>query len=60
MRPAGFEPATKGFKYSSNFSLAWTISPSGELKKIKTQKPGARISLSAAAGVIVGAHPASL
>lgn len=64
MRPAGFEPATKGFKISDSFLPAWTISPSdtdflGNLyrgRALNQTFPEEYLN----AGIIVEAHPASL
>ena len=55
MRPAGFEPATKGFKASPRFREARTIS-SSRVDVAKSLREAGRSS----AGIIVGAHPASL
>lgn len=66
MRPAGFEPATKGFKHSDGFPPAWTISPSDQRIDFSNQpshqRPGAVLSVfqQLEAGVIVESHPASL
>jgi len=39
MRPAGFEPATKGFKGPTVFPPAWTISPSAGFSEIGGTPP---------------------